>query len=459
MKKASRDLISWLLELLNVGVLGLPLFYLMNYFYLPASAGFSFREYIYLIIIFYVLYMAFGHVYEGFEVSVGKIADMVYSQVLAVFITDGIMYVAFCIARLTILEIWPLMVVFVAQIYLATVWAFIACRFYFALYLPHKTLVVYDQRRKVEELITNYGFDRKYDVQAVVSANYFLKHYRDEYPDVDTIFLSGVSSQNKNEIIKYCLINHVTVMLIPYIGDVIMKGAETEHMFHLPVLKMSRFKSGPMYIFCKRAIDVIASGLMLLILSPIMIITAIAIKKDGGPAFYKQVRLTKDNKEFEIYKFRSMRIDAEKDGVARLSTGSSDDRITPVGRIIRKYRIDELPQLINILKGDMTIVGPRPERPQIAEDYKKTLPEFDLRLQVKAGLTGYAQVYGKYNTTPYDKLQMDLMYISSCNLLEDLKIIFATIKILFEPESTEGVAVGQTTAMAEVDEATDSSED
>ena len=163
--------------------------------------------------------------------------------------------------------------------------------------------------------------------------------------------------------------------------------------------------------------------------------------------FYRQKRLTRNGREFYVLKFRSMRQDAEKDGVARLSTGDADDRITPVGRFIRKVRIDELPQLLNILEGSMSIVGPRPERPEIASQYEETLPEFSLRLQAKAGLTGYAQVYGKYNTTPYDKLQMDLMYIAHPSFLEDLRIIFATIKILFLPESTQGVAQGMETAM------------
>ena len=149
-----------------------------------------------------------------------------------------------------------------------------------------------------------------------------------------------------------------------------------------------------------------------------------------------------------VHKFRSMKVDAEKDGVARLSTGDKDDRVTPIGHFIRKVRLDELPQLLDILKGDMSIVGPRPERPEIAAQYEKELPEFALRLQAKAGLTGYAQVYGKYNTTPYDKLQMDLMYIAKPSFIEDLRIIFATIKILFMPESTEGISEGQTTAMS-----------
>ena len=218
-------------------------------------------------------------------------------------------------------------------------------------------------------------------------------------------------------------------------------------MFHLPMLRVGRYMASPEYLFVKRAMDIVLSLIALVITSPIFLVPAIATKPDGGPAFYKQVRLTKDGRPFEIMKFRSMRVDAEKDGVARLSTGDKDDRITPVGHIIRKCRIDELPQLINILKGDLSICGPRPERPEIAAQYCEEMPEFALRLQAKAGLTGYAQVYGKYNTTPYDKLQMDLMYIAHPSIIEDLKIMLATVKILFLPESTEGIAEGATTAM------------
>ena len=177
-----------------------------------------------------------------------------------------------------------------------------------------------------------------------------------------------------------------------------------------------------------------------------MAVVAIVIHRyDGGPALYRQVRLTRDGETFEILKFRSMRVDAEKDGVARLAA-EGDDRITPVGKIIRACRLDELPQLINILRGDMSIVGPRPERPEIAAQYEEEMPEFALRLQVKAGLTGFAQVYGKYNTKPYDKLEMDLLYIAQQSIWQDIKLIFVTVKVLFMKESTEGVSQGQVTA-------------
>ena len=171
-----------------------------------------------------------------------------------------------------------------------------------------------------------------------------------------------------------------------------------------------------------------------------MLVTAIAIKAyDGGPVMFKQKRMTLDRKVFEIHKFRSMKVDADKGGKG-IVTMQNDDRITPVGKVIRACRLDELPQLYDIFIGNMTIVGPRPERLETIELYEKEMPEFGMRLQVKAGLTGYAQVYGKANTSPYDKLQMDLMYIGEQSVIADLKIIFATIKILFMPESTEGFA-------------------
>ena len=265
---------------------------------------------------------------------------------------------------------------------------------------------------------------------------------------MDTVFLSGIHSHERNIILKYCMYQDIQVYVIPRIGDVIMGGAKKVHMFHLPMLRIDRYRPIPEYTIAKRAFDILLSGIAIVIASPFMLVTAIAIKSDGGPALYKQKRLTKDGKEFNVLKFRSMRVDAEKDGVARLSTGDKDDRITPVGKVIRKIRFDELPQLFNILRGDMSIVGPRPERPEIARQYEEEMPEFRLRLQAKAGLTGYAQVYGKYNTTPYDKLLMDLTYIGTPSLWEDFKICLATVKILFMPESTEGVSEGQTTAMS-----------
>jgi len=186
----------------------------------------------------------------------------------------------------------------------------------------------------------------------------------------------------------------------------------------------------------KRAMDIILSLIILPFILPFMFLAAIAIKiHDKGPIIYKQKRLTINSKEFEVYKFRSMILDAEKDGIARLAT-DEDKRITPIGNVLRKFRIDEFPQIINVLKGDMSLVGPRPERPELTQEYIKEMPEFTFRLNVKAGLTGFAQVIGKYDTTPYDKLKMDLMYIERYSILTDFKIIMMTLKTMLFPGKT-----------------------
>lgn len=306
-------------------------------------------------------------------------------------------------------------------------------------------------RSGVDILIHEYGLNKKFNVKKVLPVSEVIENV-EILADADEVFLSGIHSHDRNVIIKYCAAQDINALVIPRIGDVMMSGAKRMHILHLPVLLVQRYNPTPEYVLVKRFFDIIFSSIAILITSPILLITALLVRRDGGPVFYTQERLTKDARVFRVIKFRSMRVDAEKDGVARLSTGENDDRITPVGRVIRKVRIDELPQLFNILKGEMSIVGPRPERPEIAALYEEEMPEFRLRLQCKAGLTGYAQVYGKYNTTPYDKLMMDLMYISNPSIVEDLRIMFATVKILFLPESTEGVTEGQTTAMEKREE-------
>ena len=402
-----------------------------------------------VILLFLVLYATYGRVYDAFLVSINRISEMVYSQALAALVSDGISYIVIWLLSKHLPNPLPMLGAFIFQILLSILWCVSAHNWYFYCFPAKLTAIIYDQREGMERLIGEYGLDKKFRVVATASAEECLSHDCAMLQGLDVVFLCGVHSHERNAILKMSIAYNVRVYVLPRIGDTIMSGAKPVHMFHLPILQVGRYNPSPEYLFIKRVFDVLCSGLALLITSPILLVTAIAIKAtDGGPVFYKQLRLTKNGKSFYVLKFRSMRVDAEKDGVARLSTGDKDDRITPVGKIIRKCRIDELPQLINILKGEMSIIGPRPERPEIAEQYEETLPEFCLRLQAKAGLTGLAQVYGKYNTTPYDKLQMDLMYISNPSFIEDLRICFATVKILFMPESTEGISEGQTTAMS-----------
>lgn len=396
--------------------------------------------------LFFVLYIVMGRIYDAFWMSKQRVSEVVYGQILGAMAADGIMYIVICLMAGKVCNLWPGIAAIAGQLVMAMIWSVLVHKWYYRTFPPQKTAIIYDVRQGMERLINEYGLDQKYDVQMTLYVDDCLADLS-VLDGMRTVFVSGVHSHERNIILKYCVGKGINMFVIPRVGDVLMSGAWPMHMFHLPMLRVGRYMASPEYLFVKRALDIVISLAALIVLSPVFLITALAVKSDGGPAFYKQVRLTKDGKQFEILKFRSMRVDAEKDGVARLSTGDKDDRITKVGHIIRACRLDELPQLLNIIKGDLSIVGPRPERPEIAAQYCEEMPEFALRLQAKAGLTGYAQVYGKYNTTPYDKLQMDLMYIAHPSLVEDLKIMLATVKILFMPESTEGVAEGATTAM------------
>ena len=449
MTRFKHDLILRIIKIMDAVLMTVP-FALCWYLYYTkhiASPFYAKGDYL-VVALFFVLFVIFGRVYDAFLMSMQRISEIVYAQFLAAAVSDFIMYIVIWLLSKHLPNIFPGVAALIGQVILAAVWAYNAHHAYFKIFPPQATAVIYDTRQGMEKLIGKYGLDTKYKVVLTATADECIANLA-MLDGVSTVFMSGIHSHDRNVILKYCVENNIGTFVIPRIGDTIMSGAYPMHMFHLPMLKVGRYHPQPEYLFIKRLLDIVISAVALVVLSPIFLVTAIAIKvTDHGPVFYKQIRLTKDGKEFGILKFRSMRVDAEKDGVARLSSGEHDDRITPVGRVIRACRIDELPQLLNILRGELSIVGPRPERPEIAAQYCEEMPEFSLRLQAKAGLTGYAQIYGKYNTTPYDKLVMDLMYIAHPSIVEDLKIMFATVKILFMPESTEGVSEGQTTAMS-----------
>ena len=403
-----------------------------------------------MILVFTLLYANFSKLYGVYELRVSRTSDLVYSNIVALFVTSFVIYCVTLLLERHLPNVLPLVLFILVSIVITIPWSIFANRLTNKIMTVQRILMVYDNenaRRNGEYILTSIPWRYSLLDQFALSEDIDETINKIQTYDCDGIMLCGIHSSPRNSLVKYCIENDIPVYLRPNIGDFIVNSAEEIQLANLPVLLCERAAIPTTYRVGKRIMDIILALLGLLVFSPFMIITAIAIKVyDRGPVFYKQVRLTKDGKEFNVYKFRSMRVDAEKDGVARLAS-KGDDRITPVGKIIRAVRIDEMPQIFCILKGDMSIVGPRPERPEIAKDYEAEMPEFALRLQVKAGLTGYAQVYGKYNTEPYDKLQMDLMYIAQQSFVTDFKIILATVKILFIPESTEGVAAGQTTAM------------
>ena len=403
-----------------------------------------------MVFLFGLFYYFTSHLYNGYSLPISRIYELVYSQALAALISDGILYLITLLINRHYISFFPFVPTFLLQFLLITGWTVAAHQWYFRQFPPKKTVVILGQGQNVDKLVKQYGMDVHFDVQSVVPVEECLKDIPGTIGQAEVVFCCGLRSHNRNLVTKYCVAHKIGTYVIPRIGDVIMDSAKKVHLFHLPMMAVQRYNPSPEFLFFKRLYDIVLSLVALVLFAPIMVAVAVAIKlTDGGDIFYRQARLTKDGKVFQVLKFRSMRMDAEKDGVARLSTGENDPRVTKVGRFIRAVRFDELPQLLNILKGDMAIVGPRPERPEISAQYAKDMPEWNLRLQAKCGLTGYAQVYGQYNTTPYDKLLLDLMYIARPSLFEDFKIIFATVKILFMKESTEGVAEGQVTAEVE----------
>lgn len=410
------------------------------------------KGHLFVIALFVVLYVSLAKLYGGFDLTTSSASELSYGHAVAAVITAFFTYIVLWLLQRTLPNVLPLLAVMAGMILASALWSGPAVRLTNRLLPPKRTVLIYAYSEAMENgqmIINNMPWRFALVGQLAVDGDPARTLAELKAMNAEAVMICGVSSSVRNDIVKFCIAEKMEAYVRPNIGDYLINGAKTMQMCSLPVMLCQRCSPSVWYLVVKRGMDIALSLAALVILSPLMLVTAAAIKLyDGGPVFYKQLRLTKDRKEFYVYKFRSMRVDAEKDGVARLAS-QGDDRITPVGKVIRSLRIDELPQLLCILMGTMTIVGPRPERPEIAEQYEKEMPEFALRLQAKAGLTGYAQVYGKYNTSPYNKLQMDLQYIGSMGLVTDLKIIFATIKVLFVPESTEGVAQGQTTARKE----------
>ena len=394
------------------------------------------------------VYVGFVKVYGGFQVGTASISDLVFSQGIAIAFLLGISYVAFSLLSYRLISIWPFVIMLVGFSAFAVLWVIIADAIYFAIHKPKKTIFDFNNINSYASLKGVRALSKRFDVVRTCNSDKTpLEELFGYMKSVDAVFLVGVPSEYRNEVVKKCIATGKTAYIKPKISDTIIRGGRTIQLFNIPLYRCKRSDAGLMYLVIKRFFDITLSGLGIIILAIPMLIIALCIKLDDrGPVFYRQTRLTLNGKQFKIVKFRSMKVDAEKDGVARLAS-EDDDRITRMGKIIRKLRLDELPQLFNIFSGSMSIVGPRPERPEIAKEYEDTMPEFALRLQAKAGLTGYAQVYGKYNTPPYDKVQMDLIYVANQSVLEDIKLILMTLKIMFIPSSTEGIDQNKTTAL------------
>ena len=332
------------------------------------------------------------------------------------------------------------------QILMIILWIFGSRFIYSRLYRARKLLVIYGDRDPGDLIHKMNSRSDKYNISGKVHISLGEEKIHKMMNEYEGVIIWDLPSSIRNRYLKYCFDNSIRCYMSPKISDIILTGTTRIHLFDTPLLMSRNHGFSVEERAGKRILDIIVSGLGILITAPIMLIIAICVKAyDRGPVFYYQDRLTYKGKEFKICKFRSMCVDSEKQG-ARLAS-KHDSRITPVGKVLRNLHLDELPQLFNVFKGDMSLVGPRPERRVIMDEYEKEIPEFHYRLKVKAGLTGYAQVYGKYNTTPYDKLKLDLFYIENYSFLLDIKLLFMTVKIFFQKEVSEGVEDTQVNAL------------
>ncbi|MBR5578556.1 MAG: exopolysaccharide biosynthesis polyprenyl glycosylphosphotransferase [Lachnospiraceae bacterium] len=407
-----------------------------------------FWGHILIVFVYFVLLFFFNSTYGGMKIGYLKPMDILFSQIFSLICVNVITYMQLSLMEVKLVWMNGLIWMTVAQSVFSGIWTWF-CNFVYRKAFPPRDLFLIHGERSIKDISRKFASrPDKYKIAKTADICQGVEQLKKEIlAQKMAVVLWDIPTVDRNKLLKFCYSRSIRVYMMPKITDVLIQGSDQLHLFDTPILLSREYSLKIEERIAKRIIDVVCSLILLVVSAPIQLITAVVIKcYDKGPVFYKQVRCTLGQREFEILKFRSMRVDAEKDGVARLAT-KNDDRITPIGKFIRMVRIDELPQLFNILKGDMSFIGPRPERPEIIAQYMEEMPEFALRMKVKAGLAGYAQVYGKYNTTPYDKLKLDLSYIENYSLWMDIKLMLLTLKILFKPESTEGIEETQITAM------------
>ena len=390
-------------------------------------------------VIYVILLVIFFYIYGGLKFGYLKPISVILSHIISVICANILMYLQISLLAAKLVDIRPFIFLTTIDFLIIVLYSFIITKVFAKLFPPRKLFLVYEEYEPEKMLRKMRVRNDRYEIAEVRNIHQltweefvvFAKKY-------DAVLIYDIHSELRNKILKYCYSESIRTYATSKITDILVKGAENIHLFDTPLLLFRNSGLTFEQKFVKRTMDIIVSVIILLLSSPIMLLVALAIKLyDGGPVMFRQERCTINGKVFKIHKFRSMIVDAEKEGKSIPAT-DQDPRITPVGRFIRKTRLDELPQMIDILNGNMSLVGPRPERIEHVEKYTEEISEFEYRLKVKGGLTGYAQIYGKYNTTPYDKLKLDLMYIQNYSLLLDIRLLFMTVKIMFMKESTEG---------------------
>ncbi len=393
----------------------------------------------FVIVGIYALILIISFVWtEGFRWGYLKRMDVMISQWVAVVLANFISYWQLSLIANGMIPIVPIVKLTVVQFAICVVSCYGFSEIYFLMHSKKNMVMIYGTENALKLQFKANTRLSQYHVSKAISVEEDFIKIISEINRYDGVIINDLPGKKRNNILKYCYFNGIDAYVVPKISDIIIRGADDFNLLDTPIVVTNGKGLTLTQRMMKRMMDVVLCLIAMIPASVIMVITALCIKlDDGGPVFFCQERVTRGGKRFNVIKFRSMIVDAEKYNKP-IPAVDQDPRITKVGRVIRATRIDELPQLFNILKGEMSIVGPRPERVEHVEKYSQEIPEFIYREKVKGGLTGYAQIYGRYNTSAYDKLRLDLMYIEDYSLVLDIKLIFRTIRILFQKDSTEG---------------------
>ena len=400
------------------------------------------RTSVIMTVMYVMALLFFTNIYGGFDVGRRHRRSVLQGMELSVIFSSLFTYMVFIIMNVNEanglrIRLWSF-AYFIATLILSGLYTglmvWIGAAFYNWVIPPVKALIITSDMADGKRVETQVrSFRHRFSHTEVLRFN--DEKVLEEIRNAGTVFFYDVPQKERADLVNYCYKHLIPVSLNPDISDIVEMTAEERMMGDMPFLFHYSEKMTFEQRVVKRLSDLILSSLILVITSPLLLIAAVMIKsEDGGKVFFKQKRATIRGKVFEIIKFRTM-----KENVENVSAVKDDDRITRAGRFLRKYRIDELPQLYNIIRGDMSLVGPRPEMLENVSEYEREMPEFRFRLRMKAGLTGLAQVMGRYNTSSRDKLILDLLYIERFSILMDVKILFQTFLVLFNAEdSTEG---------------------
>ena len=396
---------------------------------------------------FTAMSIAMHAVYGGFDVGRKKNKPVISAMISGIAITDIITYIQLQIMNVnpnnnqTLILFGPdllyLLLCYVIQVIVIILFVRVGNQLYFYFTPPRRCLLILGSPSQEEALRAKIErYQLQWRVEDTVLYNVPDLAQRIEMADV--IFLGAVPDRAKVALLKLCYDDRKDVMCKAELEDIMLCNARPTIVDDAAFLSMEYNKITPFQRFAKRFGDIIISLFALILFSPFILLISLLIKlEDGGPVIFKQSRLTVAGRPFTIRKFRTMKVHSELDEV-QVSVSVDDPRITKVGAFLRRYRLDEIPQFFNILIGDMSVVGPRPEMMANVARYKMNLPSFVYREKMKAGLTGYAQIEGRYNTSAEAKLMLDMMYIESFSIWLDVKLILRTVTIFLKKDSTQG---------------------